>query len=170
MYVALTRARKTVTILASETRPSAFVRELLNDPNYGLARADGLAEQTCTCGECGGRMVTATSKAGRLWFCCEHTRLCGNMLPACATCEKSLPVRDADGLTCTCPSCAISAPVCPSCKDGWLVARKGKFGDFLGCVRYPDCSGKERKARASGSDRKPRKPRQRAPRSPTSFN
>lgn len=163
MYVALTRARKTVTILASETRPSAFVRELLGSPDYGLAPISVETEQSCTCGECGGRMVTTASKAGRLWYCCEHTRLCGNMLPACAACEKGLPVRDADGLTRSCPHCGTSAPVCPICQDGWLVTRKGRFGEFLSCVRYPDCSGRKRKERATSAARKPRKPRQRAP-------
>ena len=159
MYVALTRARKTVTILASETRPSAFVRELLDDPYYDLAPVDAADQQTATCGECGGRMVTATSKAGRLWFCCEHTRLCGNKLPGCANCGKGLPTLDTGGQTRTCPSCATPSPACSECKDGWLVPRKGRFGEFLSCVRYPDCSGRERKVQAAHHARKSRKPR-----------
>ncbi|MDQ2960229.1 MAG: type I DNA topoisomerase [Candidatus Dormibacteraeota bacterium] len=29
--------------------------------------------------------------------------------------------------------------VCPQCGEGTLVVREGKFGDFTGCSRYPDC-------------------------------
>ncbi|WP_294106422.1 hypothetical protein [Thiolapillus sp.] len=28
------------------------------------------------------------------------------------------------------------------CSDGWLVERAGCYSRFLGCVRYPKCSGK----------------------------
>jgi len=28
---------------------------------------------------------------------------------------------------------------CPKCGEGTLVARRGKFGPFVGCSRYPDC-------------------------------
>jgi len=30
---------------------------------------------------------------------------------------------------------------CPYCKTGTLTPRRGKFGDFLGCTRYPSCAG-----------------------------
>ncbi|MFH1212143.1 MAG: DNA topoisomerase I [Candidatus Woesearchaeota archaeon] len=29
---------------------------------------------------------------------------------------------------------------CPSCKDGTLVVKKGKFGRFIACSKYPDCT------------------------------
>ena len=39
--------------------------------------------------------------------------------------------------------------VCPQCGEGTLVIREGKFGDFTGCSRYPDCNYiKDRKAAA----------------------
>ncbi|MFH5774523.1 3'-5' exonuclease [Paracoccus sp. NGMCC 1.201697] len=41
MYVAMTRARQTLTILASNARPSSFVTELREDPAYGIAAALG---------------------------------------------------------------------------------------------------------------------------------
>lgn len=37
MYVAMTRARHTLTILASEARPSAFVAELMKEASYGVS-------------------------------------------------------------------------------------------------------------------------------------
>jgi hypothetical protein len=32
---------------------------------------------------------------------------------------------------------------CPECQTGWLVKREGQYGEFLGCVRYPDCNHTE---------------------------
>lgn len=29
---------------------------------------------------------------------------------------------------------------CPNCKDGELIIRKGKFGFFIACNKYPDCN------------------------------
>ncbi len=29
--------------------------------------------------------------------------------------------------------------VCPLCNEGHLVARRGRFGPFVGCDRYPEC-------------------------------
>jgi DNA topoisomerase I len=29
--------------------------------------------------------------------------------------------------------------VCPQCGEGQLVARRGRYGPFVGCSRYPDC-------------------------------
>lgn len=29
---------------------------------------------------------------------------------------------------------------CPNCKDGELIIRKGKFGQFIACNKYPDCN------------------------------
>ena len=40
------------------------------------------------------------------------------------------------------PNCRPSKGVgqaCPSCEEGTLVAKRGRFGVFAGCSRYPDC-------------------------------
>lgn len=29
---------------------------------------------------------------------------------------------------------------CPKCKNGQLKQRNGKFGDFYGCTKYPECT------------------------------
>ncbi|MCA0905433.1 topoisomerase DNA-binding C4 zinc finger domain-containing protein [Ruegeria marisrubri] len=38
--------------------------------------------------------------------------------------------------------CGSEYQACPKCQDGWLVERKGRYGKFLGCVKFPRCSGK----------------------------
>lgn len=141
MYVALTRARHTVTLMGSASKQSAFVAELLDDPEYGVVGNAASDQVNHTCGECGGHLLAFPTKDGRTWYRCEHADLCGFSLNACSECGSSLPEeRDKSGIkTCT---CGAEYPSCPECKNGWLVERRGRYGRFLGCVSYPRCKGK----------------------------
>ncbi len=141
MYVAMTRARHTLTILASNARPSSFVTELRKDPAYGISTAPGTEPEAHVCGECGGRLLGVTGQDGRIWYRCEHVQHCGNLLPACPSCGTALP-RHTEGTSEVRCGCGASYSTCPDCEDGWLVERSGSFGKFLGCVRYPTCTGK----------------------------
>ncbi len=140
-YVALTRARKSVTVSADRERPSVFVRELINNEEYGAVELgeSGVAEHRC--GACSGRMLAQTSKNGRLRFACEHRFLCGETLRPCNVCNRDLPVKDSSNPEVLVCSCGTRFPACPDCNDGWLVERKGRYGKFLGCVNYPSCRG-----------------------------
>ena len=141
MYVAMTRARHTLTILASNARPSAFVTELVKDPAYGIVQPPGPDQEAHECGECGGRLLSVQGQDGRTWYRCEHSEHCGNFLPACSECGAALPRRVKGAPQAKC-SCGKVHPSCPECADGWLVERKGPHSTFLGCVRYPTCLGK----------------------------
>jgi DNA helicase IV len=140
-YVALTRARKSVTVLADREKPSSFARELVDHPEYEailLGEPDIAAHR---CSACGGRMLAQTPKNKRVYYACEHRHLCGHTLLPCSSCGKDIPLKNAaspEKLVC---SCGAQFPACPDCCDGWLVERKGPYGRFLGCVRYPECKG-----------------------------
>jgi DNA helicase-4 len=144
-YVALTRAKKTVTILAPQDKRSPFVREMVENAEYGVIELGGLPAQIHhVCPACGGRLILERLGQGRSRFACEHKFLCGTVKPACPSCGNDLPGHSAaepDGLVC---SCGSRFPACPKCLDGWLVERKGRFGQFLGCVNYPRCTGRKR--------------------------
>jgi len=143
-YVALTRARKSVTVLADTTMPSLFALELSEDPAYESTVVGAPRSVDQRCGECGGRMLAHTTHSGRLFFMCEHRRLCGNVVPACEQCGGDMPAIDAADpghLRCRCGATYVR---CPQCRSGWLVTRTGKYGAFLGCVRYPECTGKRK--------------------------
>ncbi|NET70135.1 MAG: hypothetical protein F6K62_03590 [Sphaerospermopsis sp. SIO1G2] len=142
MYVALTRARHTVTLMTSASKQSAFVTEMLDDPEYGVAGSFGASEKVHTCGECGGHLLPVPTKDGRIWYRCEHTTLCGYSINACPSCGLGLPVQlDGTGPK-KCTHCGTEYPACPECENGWLVERKGRYGRFLGCVSFPRCKGK----------------------------
>ncbi|NRB17505.1 MAG: UvrD-helicase domain-containing protein [Rhodobacteraceae bacterium] len=165
-YVAMTRARKTVTVSASREKPSVFARELVENEEYEVIElgSSGVAEQRC--GACGGRMLERKSKKGATFFACEHRALCGETHRACNVCNSDLPRPDkADPGKLGC-RCGAEFAVCPDCSDGWLVERKGRYGPFLSCVKYPSCKGKKslnrpetKKGNVSKSTRQKRKPR-----------
>jgi DNA helicase-4 len=140
-YVALTRARQSVTILADREKPSPFVRELADTPDYQAIEVGepGIAERRCPA--CGGRVLAQSAQSGGTYFACEHRHLCGQRLRACSVCGSGLPTKrptNPDRLLC---SCGAVFPACPVCADGWLVERRGRTNTFLGCVNYPDCKG-----------------------------
>jgi DNA helicase-4 len=141
MYVAMTRARHTLTILASNARPSPFVTELRKDPTYGISTGPVAEHEAHVCGECDGRLLGVTGQDGRIWYRCEHVQHCGNLLPACLSCGTDLPRHAESTLEVRCV-CGASYPTCPKCEDGWLLERNSRFGPFLGCVRFPTCTGK----------------------------
>lgn len=142
MYVAVTRARRSVTILASEARPSVFVEELMKDPEFGVVVPLDAQKHTHTCPGCGGRLLHMAGKDGRDWYRCEHVTLCGSRMPACPACGVGLPVPSKKGGELVCGDCGEAQQPCPSCDAGWLVERRGRYGAFLSCVRFPDCDGK----------------------------
>ena len=73
-----------------------------------------------TCPKCGGRLVRKQGKFGE-FICCEFKgSSCDYVKP------KEVKISD-------------NAKECPKCKEGKLVVRKGKYGNFLGCSRYPEC-------------------------------
>jgi DNA helicase IV len=142
MYVAMTRARRTVTILAAEAHPSVFVEELMKEPEFGVVVPPEAEKHTHTCPGCGGRLLHMPGKDGRDSYRCEHEKLCGSRMPACPACGVGLPVRSRTGGDLVCSDCGETQQACTSCELGWFVERRGRFGAFLGCVRFPDCDGK----------------------------
>ncbi|WP_299478088.1 UvrD-helicase domain-containing protein [uncultured Roseibium sp.] len=143
-YVALTRAKKTVTILASLEEPSVFVREMVESTDVEVISKEEKVTAQARCSECGGRMLPGTSKKGNVYFYCEHRRLCGYTSQACSKCGTDIPVNSLTKLHVFECSCGAEFPACPECKDGWLVERSGRYGAFLGCVNFPKCSGKKK--------------------------
>ena len=121
MYVALTRARKEVTLIAKRETVSPFVVEMMKD---NLLETDSFApeEETLICPECQeGLMVKRKGKNGFFLGC--------NRFPACKATINDDENDQKDPTS-----------LCPVCKLGNMRKRTGKFGNFLGCSRYPKCN------------------------------
>ncbi|MBA2720944.1 MAG: type I DNA topoisomerase [Chloroflexi bacterium] len=89
-----------------------------------LKRADFTTEATDeVCSE-GHPMVIRLGRNGRFLACSlfpEHKE------------SRPLPGDEA-------PPQAGEGEVCPQCGEGTLVGKTGRFGPFVGCSRYPDCT------------------------------
>jgi ssDNA-binding Zn-finger/Zn-ribbon topoisomerase 1 len=101
-------------------------RELVDVKRKELKRADFTTEATDeVCSE-GHPMVIRLGKNGRFLACSqypEHKE--SRPLPG----EEPEPIA-AEG----------AGQPCPGCGEGTLVAKRGRFGAFAGCDRYPTCS------------------------------
>lgn len=111
-YVALTRARRGVFILASLAQPSPFVVELLSDPKVVVESPGG--SSIIVCPSC--RKGTLMERHGPY-----DPFLACTMFPACHHKSKV---------------------ACPDCGTGTLMHRSGPYGSFIGCSSYPVCSHK----------------------------
>nr|WP_299376619.1 3'-5' exonuclease [uncultured Kiloniella sp.] len=144
-YVALTRARQAVTILADRSKPSVFVRELIDRSAYETIELGRSGITKVKCPSCNSRILLKTGKNGRAYLSCEHHSLCNQILRPCNSCGKSLPITDETNPNLkVCRDCGAEFLCCPECNEGWLLERKGRYGKFLGCVRYPECEGKQK--------------------------
>lgn len=83
------------------------------------------------CPKCGGALLKRNGKYGDFWACinypdCKEHFEDDNGKPAFDKKNRSAQL------------IKEGAPKCPQC-GGALVRRKGKNGDFWGCINYPDC-------------------------------
>lgn len=129
-YVALTRTKNRVYIVAPQQRPSAFVRELIADyPNITLrGEIDSVSESPLDakwCPICGYPLQLRYKKAYglKLWICTNEPEVCDFM---------TNNLRGGD----------LTILKCNQCKDGYLIVKDGKFEPLLGCTNYkPDKTG-----------------------------
>jgi len=137
LYVAITRARRQVFLLADGGPPSEFVSELI-DGGYDVDVFGRPPEDDVSCPRCtGGRLERReNARDGSVFYGCSNFPLCEQTARACPRCESGLPVKS--GETYHCPECGGTIEACPVC-DGWLDTRMGKYGRFLGCSNFPDC-------------------------------
>ena len=137
LYVAVTRARRQVFLLADGGPPSEFVTELI-DGGYDVAVFGRPPESDVPCPRCvGGRLERrANARDQSVFYGCSNFPLCEHTARACPHCGNGLPVRSGEAYLCR--DCGGSIDACPVC-DGWLNARMGRYGRFLGCSNFPDC-------------------------------
>ena len=137
LYVALTRARRQVFLLAEGGPPSTFVTELIGG-TFDVAVFGRPPAGDVPCPHCKeGRLMRRESpRDGRTFYGCSNWPYCDYTGRPCPKCGTGLPVRTGDAFRCR--DCGASIESCPEC-GGWLETKMGRFGRFLGCSNYPDC-------------------------------
>ena len=135
-YVALTRARRGVWLIADARHPSDFVTELQR--KHGVTRTIGDSEAVVAapCRGCGtGRMLPGNRGS----YYCSHFPLCRYSPPRCSRCQRDSILQGDDGRL-RCATCEAVFASCPDCRLGVLVLRRARGGAFRGCSQY----GKDR--------------------------
>ena len=130
-YVALTRARKGVYLVTDPTNPSPFVREIAEvSPEI-----ERIGELCSSCPSC-RRGALVRSQSGENLRCTYYPR-CSHLSPRCPGCREGYVSIDLGGASARCsnPGCGSPPRICPQCRSGVLVLRKGT-SRFWGCSRY----------------------------------
>ena len=137
LYVAITRARRQVFLLADGGPPSEFATELI-DGGYDVEVFGRPPEGDVSCPRCnGGRLVRRENARGRgVFYGCSNFPLCEHTGGACPRCGAGLPIKSGEAFRCR--DCGGEINACPIC-DGWLNTRMGRHGRFLGCSNFPAC-------------------------------
>jgi DNA topoisomerase-1 len=102
----------------------APLRERVDEKRRELRRRDFTTEATDEVCSLGHPMVIRLGRNGRFLACSqfpEHKE------------SRPLPGEEA-------PTLPGTGEPCPQCGQGELTARRGRFGPFVGCSRYPDCT------------------------------
>ena len=118
-YVALTRTKNKVYLMVSENE-SLFAKEIKRYSNYLIQGRYGESELVnCPWCKTGRLIIRQNSQTGKSFVGCSH-------YPHCSQSYNNVEI--------------LSKPIlCSSCRSGFLVRRRGKYGEFLGCTNYPEC-------------------------------
>ena len=137
LYVAITRARRHVFLLAKGDPPSSFVTELTGG-GYDITVFGRPPERDVSCPLCvEGRLMRHENRQnGGIFYGCSNYPYCEYRQRSCPACREGLLVKDQGKFQCH--DCGQSIDACPDC-DGWLEIRMGKYGRFLGCTNFPAC-------------------------------
>ena len=125
-YVALTRTKNRVFVVAPEQNPSEFLLEIKKDYKNVVLKGNWNAEYISktlkkACPMCGYPMQLKYKEAYglRLYICSNEPEICGFM------------TNDYSGGK-------MAIQKCDKCHDGYLIVKRGKKGYFLGCTNYKE--------------------------------
>ncbi len=141
-YVAVTRARKHVYLIANEKNPSSFAREI-ETGDYEID-IEGISEGNVTCPECKTGVILSREGRHGMFFSCNNFPYCQYKPNLCSQCKRGfLHKQDgnqfAEYYDCSNSECSFKTDKCPWCQNGYLVERSGRYSKFYGCSNYPTC-------------------------------
>lgn len=123
-YVALTRTKNRVYLVAPEQHPSKFVTELISDfsnvkVNGQIKEAEDNSADMKRCPVCGYplQLRYKPNYGLKLWLCSNEPEIC-------------------DFMTNDLRGGELSIMKCDKCQDGYLIVKEGKEEPFLGCTNY----------------------------------
>ncbi len=153
-YVALTRARERVYLIADMVDAGDFVKELVKEYDvelneFGITVNQAFVDKiNCLVCETG----TLKERTGRYgsFYSCSHFPLCDHKERGCSQCQSVMSKSKYPGFkSCLNPSCNNIIPLCQKC-GAEMVLRKSKNGEFWGCRNF---RGNEQQSCKNGIDK-----------------
>ena len=138
-YVAATRARHGVYLVADNRHPSPFVREILSLGHSVCRIGTEAGDFLPACPRCGGRLYRSPRSGKPV---CTHTDMCGYSAPRCQECGSGFVIVDQGKASCMNRKCDAGLKVCPKCRSGLLRRQESRNGPFWGCTNFwsdPPC-------------------------------
>jgi len=135
-YVAMTRAKRRIFLLCEDRGPSPFIKELLED-GYDVSVFGTPLDHNVACPTCVEGSLERRNGSNGVFYGCSNWPYCDYTQAACPHCSEGLPIKRANGYSCS--SCEKQIESCVAC-DGWMRKRSGKYGLFWGCSNWPTCN------------------------------
>lgn len=139
-YVALTRAKERVYLIADMSDVSCFVKELIEKHDielneFGITVNQAFVDEI-NCLVCETGILKARSGRYGPFYCCSHFPRCDHKEKACESCQGVMSRSRYKGFkTCLNKSCNNIFPLCEKC-GAEMVLRKSARGEFWGCSNY----------------------------------
>ena len=138
-YVALTRVKKDIVLVAQPYKASPFIKEIIeNNKEIIQDLNDNEMSNNSICPKCNDEYLIDKGSHRR----CADTKFCNyaeSILPRCPECGKENMIKNYSHNIATCydEDCHGTIKICPRCKDWHLIDR----GKFWGCSNFPfnDC-------------------------------
>jgi len=139
-YVALTRAKDRVYLIADMIEASCFVKELIGDYDlelneFGITVNQAFVDQI-NCLVCATGTLKARKSRFGCFFSCSYFPLCDHKERGCESCQGVMSRTRYKGFkTCLNQNCHNIFPLCDKC-GAEMVLRKSARGEFWGCRNY----------------------------------
>lgn len=133
-YVALTRAKRRVYLVASRHNPSKFVVEL-EEGDYDIVHLGDVGASGARCTKCKVGHWLSRRGPGGVFLGCSNYPYCDETSQACPSCSLGHVQRQEPDTEFRCSNCDKRFYRCLRC-TGYMVERQHQAGAFLGCSNY----------------------------------
>ncbi len=139
-YVALTRAKDRVYIIADMSESNHFVKELVSDHQIESHEFKSTASQSFVedlpCLACETGLLKKRTGLFGTFYACSNFPRCEHKEKPCAQCESPMTRKRYPGFkVCLNDTCKNLIPTCSQC-NAEMVLRASKNGEFWGCRNY----------------------------------
>jgi DNA helicase-4 len=136
-YVAMTRARRRVFLIAPADNASPFVSDdLLSKSIRPFVTVIGEPIERPMCPDCGQKTIAQRPGSNGPFWACTRFPTCKGTLDHCPECANGGLYQPSAKGKFHCTDCDFTAPVCAECKRGAEILRDGQYGQFLTCTRW----------------------------------